>query len=252
LHGFPECAAIWRHVQRHLSGAGYRVVAPDLRGYGGSDRPAEVAAYAVPRLVGDVAGLVAAMGRKSVHLVGHDWGGVVAWWTAMLRPELVERLCTLNAPHPVGYELALRRMPAQLLRALYVFFFQLPVLPELILGASDYALVRALFKRDGIADDEIEMCVDALRPRGARSAAVAYYRAAVRGAMLGKVPRPTPISCPVLVLWGDKDRYLVPSLAQPPAEWVSDVEVVRLPGATHWTPTDAADEVSVHLERFLT
>jgi pimeloyl-ACP methyl ester carboxylesterase len=251
LHGFPECASSWHLVQASLARAGYRVVAPDMRGYGGSDRPAGVAPYAVAHLVADVSGLIGAMGRERAYVVGHDWGAVVAWWTAMLRPDRVERLAIINGPHPVGYANALRTF-AQLRRSLYVFFFQLPFLPEAVLAARDYAALRSAFSRDGIADDEIDPCVDALRTRGGVAAAVAYYRAAVRGAAFGGAPAPARITCPVLVLWGEKDRFLVPALAQPPAEWVSDARVVRLPGATHWAPLDAADEVAHNLERFFT
>jgi pimeloyl-ACP methyl ester carboxylesterase len=251
LHGFPECSRSWHRVQGRLAEAGFRVVAPDMRGYGGSDRPAGVASYAVPHLVADVAGLVAAMGRKRAHVVGHDWGAVVGWWVAMLRPEIVDRLAIVNGPHPVGYAAALRTL-AQLRRALYVFFFQLPFLPEAALAANDYALLRSAFRPDGIPAEEIDACVDALRPRGGCAAAIAYYRAAMRGALSGGAPRPAVITRPVLVVWGDRDRFLVPSLAEPPPEWVHDVQVVHLPDATHWVPMQAAEELSAHLERFFT
>ena len=251
LHGFPECAGSWRSVQQAIARAGFRVAAPDMRGYGGSGRPSGVASYAVQRLVGDVAGLISAMGRPRAHVVGHDWGGVVAWWTAMLRPDVVERLGIVNAPHPVGYSQALRT-PEQLRRAWYVFFFQLPWLPERVLAARDFAFARSDFTPDHIAKDEIDRCVDALRPEGAPAAAIAYYRAQMRGSLFGGAPTPVRIAAPVLVQWGEKDRFLVPSLADPPPEWVPNVQVIRLPEATHWAPIDAAGEVAQNLERFFT
>lgn len=251
LHGFPECKETWGGVQGRLAAAGYRTAAPDMRGYAGSGRPSGVEAYAVPHLVGDVAGLIAGLGRKRAHVVGHDWGGVVAWWTAMLRPDVVDRLGIVNAPHPVGYSAALRTA-VQLRHSWYVFFFQLPIVPERALRAYDYALLRSAFFPDKIAPEEVDRCVDALRPPGAVEAAIAYYRAEMRGSLKGTAPRPVPIKGPVMVLWGMKDRFLVPSLAQPPAEWVPSAEVVRLPEASHWAPVDAPDVIAQNLERFFT
>jgi pimeloyl-ACP methyl ester carboxylesterase len=251
LHGFPECKETWRTVQLSLAAAGFRVVAPDMRGYAGSGRPSGVEAYGVQHLVGDVAGLIAALGRPRAHVVGHDWGGVVAWWTAMLRPDVVDRLGIVNAPHPVAYAAALRT-PTQLRHSWYVFFFQLPVIPEIVLKADDFAFARTPFLGAGIPREEVDRCMDALRPPGAAAAAIAYYRAQVRGSIFGGAPKPVPITLPVMVIWGEKDRFLVPSLAEPPAKWVPNAQVVRLANATHWSPIDAAPEVAQNLERFLT
>jgi len=184
-------------------------------------------------------------------VVGHDWGGVVAWWTAMLRPEVVDRLGIVNAPHPVAFSAALRT-PAQAKDSWYILFFQLPWLPVWALRANDFAFVRSEFVPDGIDRDEIDRCVDALRPEGAIQAAIAYYRAQVRGALIGVAPKPQVITAPVMVLWDMKDRFLVPSLADPPSQWVPNAQVVRLPHATHWAPIDAAAEVAQSLERFFT
>jgi pimeloyl-ACP methyl ester carboxylesterase len=251
LHGFPECKETWRNVQQPLARAGFRVAAPDMRGYGGSGRPAGVSAYAVQRLVGDVAGLIAALGRSRAHVVGHDWGGVVAWWTAMLRPEVVDRLGIVNAPHPVAFPIALRT-PAQARHSWYIFFFQLPFFPERAVRADDFALVRSAFAGDGIPAEEVEHCVAALRPPGAVEAAIDYYRAEVRAAVFGGAPRAVVIPGPVMVLWGMKDRFLIPSLSQPPAKWVPNVEVVRFPESSHWAPIDAAAGIAQNLERFFT
>jgi len=252
LHGFPECAESWRHVGWRLAREGYRVVMPDLRGYGGSDKPRGVEAYAVPHLVADVAGLVRAMGCERAHVVGHDWGGVVAWWTAMLRPDVIDRLGIVNAPHPVAYKEAMRTS-AQFRRGWYVFLFQVPWLPEWLLALRDYEAVRGVFARDGIAGEESAPCVASMRQPGARSAALAYYRASVRGQLSGSGPKPQVIELPTLVVWGEKDRFLDPSLAHPPREWVPGARVVLLPEATHWSPIDApepvARELAAHFRR---
>ncbi|HEX3772693.1 MAG TPA: alpha/beta hydrolase [Polyangiaceae bacterium] len=248
LHGFPECASSWDGVQRALAGKGYRVVAPDMRGYGGSDKPEGVEAYEVRRLVGDVAGLVRAFGATRAHIVGHDWGGVVAWWTAMTQPEVVDRLAIVNAPHPAGYAAALRTW-GQLRRAWYVFFFQVPWLPERLLGWRDLAAVRRTFSADKIPDRRIADCVDAMRSFPSRAAAVGYYRAGFRGTVFNTQPAFQKIDRPTLVLWGERDRFLIPSLAEPPPEWVPDARTVRLPEASHWAPIDAPARVADELHR---
>ncbi|MGO8999451.1 MAG: alpha/beta fold hydrolase [Polyangiaceae bacterium] len=246
LHGFPECGESWRDVGGRLAREGYRVVMPDMRGYGGSEKPRGVESYAVEHLVGDVVGLVEAMGARRAHVVGHDWGGVVAWWTAMLRPEMIDRLAIVNAAHPVAY-LAAMHTAAQLRRGWYVYLFQLPWLPEWVLGLRDYEAVRKVFEEDGIGPEEIDPCVASMRQPGARSAALAYYRAAVRGRISGKEPKARPIHLPTLVVWGEKDRFLVPTLAEPPRELVPRARVVRLPEATHWAQIDAAESVAREL-----
>jgi pimeloyl-ACP methyl ester carboxylesterase len=251
LHGFPECKETWRNVQQPLARAGFRVAAPDLRGYGGSDKPPGVPSYSVPRLVADVTGLIEALGRPRAHVVGHDWGGVIAWWTAMLRPEAVDRLAIVNAPHPVAFPVALRTR-AQRRHSWYIFFFQLPWIPERRLKAHDYALVRSAFFFDGIAREEVDLCVAALRPPGAVEAAIAYYRAQMRDSFSGRAPKATVIAGRVLVLWGMKDRFLIPSLAVPPPQWVPNAEVVRLDQGSHWAPIDAAADVAANLQRFFT
>ena len=249
LHGFPECGKTWRRVAMRLAREGYRVVAPDMRGYGGSERPAGVGAYAVRHLVEDVAGLVRALGLERAHVVGHDWGGVVAWWTAMLRPDVVARLGIVNAPHPVAYARALRTAD-QLRRSWYVFAFQVPWLAEWALASRSYAAVRRVFADDGIGEDDIEPCVAAIREPGACTAALAYYRAAFRAGVLGSEPAPEVIHLPTLAVWGERDRFLVPSLGEPPREWVDSARVVRLPQATHWaqldSPADLARELLAH------
>jgi pimeloyl-ACP methyl ester carboxylesterase len=248
LHGFPECASTWNAVGSKLADAGYRVVAPDLRGYGGSDRPKDVDDYGVEHLSADVAGLVRALGAERAHVVGHDWGAMVAWWTAMLHPEIVEKLAVLNGPHPVGYQQALRTW-AQFRRSWYVFFFQLPLLPELFISARDFLMVRRTFATDGVAAEEVTPCVDALRPDGAVSAAVAYYRASIRKSLTGAEPKPRKVEHPTLVVWGEKDHYLVPELADPPADWVPNRRVVRLADVTHWSQIEAADDVVRELRK---
>ena len=246
LHGFPASWASWRAQIRPLANAGFRVVAPDLRGYGASSRPQNPRAYETANLVADVVGLVHAMGAERAHIAGHDWGGIVAWWTAMLEPHAVERLAILNAPHPVAFAAALRRRE-QRKRSAYVFFFQVTGLAEWWLSRGDFAWIRAAFRPSAITDDDVNQYVRAIAAPGALTATLNYYRAAFREELLRRTPRARRIDHPTLVLWGDRDRFLGPELASPPPRWVANARVKHFPAAAHWVLADAPDDVSARL-----
>lgn len=251
LHGFPEFWWSWRHQLRALSEAGYRVLAPDTRGFAQSEKPRGVRSYGVERLARDVVELVRHEGRASAIVVGHDWGAVVAWQVAMRHPEVVERLGILNVPHP-------RRMleglltPQQLRRSWYIFFFQLPSLPEWLLSRADFTGLREVFRQDGFEEDEIAPYIDAFRAPGALTAALNYYRAAARDTLVDLLTRrgPKPVTCPVLVLWGRRDRVLGEELASPPPSLVPRATVELIDDATHWVQHDAPERVSARLLAF--
>lgn len=251
LHGFPEFWWSWRDQLKALSEAGYWAVAPDMRGYNESDKPDGVASYDLENLAGDVAGLVRALGREKAIVVGHDWGAVVAWGFAMLHPELLERLAILNVPHPLVMLKNLRSSPKQILKSWYVFFFQLPRLPEKFVSRKDYAFARQTFRIDGFDKETIEHYIDALRVPKALTSAINYYRASIRRAAKGRLPVIREISQKVLVIWGDKDRYLKSEMAEPPAKLVPNARVVHLPNATHWVQNDATEEVNRLLLEFV-
>jgi pimeloyl-ACP methyl ester carboxylesterase len=228
-----------------LAAAGLHVVAPDLRGYHLSDRPQGVSSYSIGKLAGDVVGLVRAMDADDAFVVGHDWGGGVAWATAMFHPERVRRLAILNSVHPIGFLRALRTWE-QMKRSLYIFFFQIPWLPEEVLKLDDFAWIRRAFTDDGVPAEEAEGYVAAMRPRDALTAALAFYRASFRDGLAGRT-KPKKVTLPVLVIWGDRDRFLVPSLAVPPADWVTNARVERIPEASHWVQRDAPERVNALL-----
>ncbi|HVY47089.1 MAG TPA: alpha/beta fold hydrolase [Minicystis sp.] len=242
LHGFPECALTWRHVAPELARAGFSVAAPDLRGYRASDRPPRVADYALDRLVGDVAGLARALGQGRIRLVGHDWGGTLAFAVAERHPELVERLAVIDAAHPELYRRGMVR-GRQLLRSWYVFFFQLPFLPELLVRSRFY-LERVMRRAAPAAfpDDVMAAYEAAMRAPGAARAAIAYYRAAARFG----VAAPGPIRAPVRVLWGDRDEALGAELLDGLDRYASDVSIRHF-DASHWLqeerPADVAREL---------
>ncbi len=255
VHGFPDGAYTWRRQLPALAAAGFHAVAPDLRGYGGSSRPRGVAAYAMSRIEDDLVGLIHSYGVDRAPIVGHDFGGGIAWSFAMHHPERVARLAILNAPHAVAFARGLRS-PRQLARSWYMFAFQLPELPERLLRRNDLRAIRAVYMRDPVSRDafstaDIERHIAALRPAGALTAAVNYYRALFRDAR-ALTAAIRVIRRPVLVLWGERDRYLGPELAAPDPRWVPDCRVVRIPDASHWVHLDAPDLVNAELIRFLT
>jgi epoxide hydrolase 4 len=252
LHGFPECWVSWRNQMPALAAAGFRAVAPDLRGYGKSDKPSGLDAYRIEVLARDVARLVEALGAERAHVVGHDWGGAAAWFFAMWHPERLDRLAILNAPHPSRYSRA-RKLPRQWLRSSYILFFQIPWLPEALLRAGDFLVLRQLFRYDperpgAYTAGDIDEIVAAAREPGALTGMLAWYRAMIQ--------RPThtrwkPISRPVQVVWGEKDRYLLRDIAEPGRDWVPDLRFSPIPEASHWVQADAPEKVNGLLIDFL-
>jgi pimeloyl-ACP methyl ester carboxylesterase len=249
-HGFPEFWWTWRRQLRALAGAGLWAVAPDMRGYGESDKPARVDAYDIDALAGDVAGLIRALGRERAIVVGHDWGGAVAWRFAELYPEMLDRLAILNVPHPRVMLSHIWR-PRQARKSWYIFFFQLGRLAERAAAKDDFAAIRKMFAVDGVAPDEIERYVEALRTPGALRAGMSYYRAVARRVLTGNAPRPRRIDAPVLVIWGDRDRALGKEMAEPPPRLVPNARVVHIEHAPHWVQNAAPDEVNALLLDFI-
>ena len=210
LHGFPEPWFCWRHQIGPLAQAGCRVLAPDQRGYNTSDKPEGVASYALDVLSADVLGLIDAAGWSSASLVGHDWGGIVAWWTALRHPERVDKLAILNAPHPVAFQRHIRSHASQLLRSWYVFYFQLPGLPEAGFRRRNWrSLCRALetTSRPGtFPEAELDRYRQAWSEPGAIRSMIHWYRAAIRHRSAPPVdPR---IHVPTLLIWGPDDHFL--------------------------------------------
>jgi pimeloyl-ACP methyl ester carboxylesterase len=235
-----------------LAAAGFRAVAPDLRGYGTSDKPRGLDAYRIDVLAADVARLVGALGEERAAVVGHDWGGALTWYAAMWHPGCVSRLAVLNCPHPSRMSRALKTA-RQWRRSFYMLLFQAPLLPEAALRARDFAALRALFRRDprrpgAYSEADIDEIVQAAAQPGALPAMIDWYRAALRRKPHKKWQ---PIEQPALVVWGDQDRFLLPELAEPDRSWVRDLRVVRLPQASHWVQADAPDEVNAALLSFL-
>ena len=250
LHGFPEFWYGWRHQIAPLAEAGYRVVVPDQRGYNRSDAPPQIAAYDLDLLTADVCRLIDAAGRERAHVVGHDWGAMVAWTLAMTHPERVRRLGILNVPHPRVFRRTLLTNPAQLLRSVYALFFQLPALPEWLLGRNDGQglawLLRTSSRHDTFSDADIAAYRHAWKQPGRLRGMLHWYRAAFRRAFRRDTPD-APIIAPTLVLWGARDVALSRQMAAPSADRCRNGRLVMLDDATHWVQHDAPDTVTRHL-----
>jgi epoxide hydrolase 4 len=242
LHGFPEFWYAWRHQIPALADAGYRVVAPDLRGYNTSDKPPRVRDYRPRVLAQDVADLVVALGAGSAAVAGHDWGGGLAWLLAMQHPERIERLVVLNAPHPIRL-LKACATPGSCGAAGTCW-------PSRPLGcpsgwwrpgtsgpcAGPYAS-----NRPGRAPSRLRTSTAALN----------YYRAAFRANPLAQVRSLRRVDIPTLIIWGEQDRYLGRELAEPDRAWVPDVRVERIAEASHWVQADAPERVNQLMVDFL-
>jgi epoxide hydrolase 4 len=245
LHGFPEFWFGWRLQIPALAAAGFRVVAPDLRGYNLSSKPKKYQDYGALSLADDVKGLIDKLGEKSAFLVGHDWGGTAAWQTAMSHPEVVERLAVLDAAHPRKLSEGLHH-PSQLRRSWYFFYFQLPREPEKHVAANNWEFFKD-FLRDAnppYTDAELAFYVDAWSQPGGVKAMLDYYRFAVRQPPWKASAQIHEVQAPTLVIWGQKDRYLGQNLAEPHEEDVPNHRVERLDEASHWVHHDAAESVN--------
>jgi len=257
LHGFPECWYSWRHQLPLLADLGYRVWAPDLRGYGESDKPSGLREYAIEALVADAAALIDASGARSTTLIAHDWGAIVAWYFAIRRVRPLERLVIMNVPHPFAAMPAIRSWK-QFARSWYVLFFQLPWLPERLLGARGQraigeAMRRSCVNPENFPDAALEVFRRAAARPGALTAMLNYYRAFIRGGGARRQLRlgPRTIETPTLMLWGEQDVALTRETTYGTDAFVSDLTLRYLPEASHWVQQDAPEAVNRMLRAWL-
>lgn len=252
LHGFPENWQSWRHQLPALGKAGFNALAPDLRGYNLSDRPRDRAAYHLRHLVADIAAIVRARPAQRAHIVGHDWGGVIAWTLTGMHPELVDRLAIINAPHMAIY---LRKMwrPPQIFRSWYLLLFRVPGLAEWALSAGNFRALRDMFgrypSRQAFPAEIVESFIQALSPPGALTAALEFYRAnlASDGAALARSAR---IPVETLVIWGERDPALSTTLLDGLERVAPRVRVHRLPDVSHWVQNEVPELTNRLLTEF--
>ena len=252
LHGFPEFWYGWRLQIQPLAAAGFRVVAPDTRGYNLSSKPDGVKAYDVGKLAADIRDLIQERGAQSAQVAGHDWGGSIAWEIAMNHPEVVDRLAILNAAHPRKLSQGLHH-PGQLRKSWYFFFFDLPDLPEAVVRADRWHFFRHFLRdaRPAYTPEEMDRYIEAWSQPEAATGMINYYRSSVRTPPKQAEAQIHPVSAPTLVIWGERDRYLGPELAEPDRDDVPGLDrVERLADASHWVHHDEAERVTQLLTGF--
>jgi pimeloyl-ACP methyl ester carboxylesterase len=258
LHGFPEHSFSWRHQLPLFAELGYRAWAPNMRGYGNSSSPLEARDYAIELLMEDVAGLMDASGSKEVVLIAHDWGAVIAWYFAMRRVRPLERLIIMNVPHPGVMAEKIASLPAQLLKSWYIFFFQLPWLPELMFTAREAkgvvdAFVKMAIDKSRFPEDVLDVYrKNALRTDGMKCM-INYYRALVRG---GGAERQRKLGFPVidvptLMIWGEEDAALDKRTTFGTENYVHDFTIRYLPNVSHWVQQEAPETVNAMIKAWL-
>jgi len=243
LHGHPDFWYGWRDQIRSLADAGFRVLAPDQRGCNLSDAPDGAGSYRISELVADVRELVRSEGRESARVVGHDFGGFVAWNAALRHPSMVDRIGILNVPHPTVYRNTLRSSPRQIARSWYVWFYQVPRVPEWLLGRNDMSNMVASLEVTSNADTFDEETVECYRAAWRHTGVkprVDWYRGFRRS---DRPPRDT-VSPPTLVCWGEGDIALLPSMAEASVDYCEDGELRTFPDASHWVQHDECEAVT--------
>jgi pimeloyl-ACP methyl ester carboxylesterase len=253
LHGFPEFWWAWRHQIAPLAEIGYHVVVPDMRGYNSSDAPQEISSYHLDTLVLDVLALADHFGTERFSLIGHDWGGIVAWSVGTSHSHRLERLVIMDAPHPDLLVKEVLQHPSQALRSSYVAWFQLPWLPEAVLGTFDFAALSSMVQHtarpDAFKRGEIEKYREAWENPGSLTAMLNYYRA-LRERKI-KNP-PARIQCPTLVLWGENDSFLEHHVAQDSVQLCDNARLYIVKTATHWLHLEEPAQVNAQIIEFLT
>lgn len=250
LHGFPEYSLGWKKQIGFFAEKGFRVIAPDQRGYNLSSKPKGVKAYRMETLVADIVALIKQLSTQKIILAGHDWGGAIAWEVAGQYPELIEKLVILNMPHLKVMRETLKTSPKQLFRSWYAGFFQVPLLPEWLLRLFNFKILensmvksanKNTFSRQEIAGYKSAWC----QP-GAVKAMVNWYRA-----YKYSKPQLKRINLPTLILWGEKDKFLLPEMAEKSSYLCSKGKLIMIEGATHWLHHEKAAKVNQLILNFL-
>jgi pimeloyl-ACP methyl ester carboxylesterase len=254
LHGFPDFWYSWRRQIPEFA-RDHKVVAVDLRGYNDSDKPTEKSAYTMPKLIEDVVGIIQGLGYDRCVLVGHDWGGAIAWNVAYTHPELIDRLVVLNLPHPAKFQQGLLT-PQQLLRSSYIFFFQLPWLPEAVLRWNNYRAIAAAFKgmaidKTAFTADDLEAYKTAVAKPGALTSMLNYYRNLFKNGVKMSGRQWNVLKVPTLLIWGEKDIALGKELTYGTEQYVEDLRIQYIPNCSHWVHHEQPQLVNQTIREFL-
>ncbi|MDJ0899273.1 MAG: alpha/beta hydrolase [Xenococcus sp. MO_188.B8] len=253
LHGYPEFWYSWRYQIPEFA-KDYKVVALDLRGYNESEKPQERAAYGIAELIKDVEGVIKGLGYDRCILVGHDWGGAIAWSFAYAHPEMLEKLIVMNSPHLAKFAAALRSNPQQMLRSWYILFFQIPLLPELRLQFDNYRAIASAFidsaiNKTAFTPEDLAAYKNAAAKPGALTAMINYYR--------NIFPRPLNqttwdvLQVPTLMIWGKNDKFLGKELTYDTQDYVKDFQLRYIPNCSHWVQQEQPNLVNQYMREFL-
>lgn len=248
LHGFPELWYGWRKQLPVLVDRGFQVAAPDQRGYNDSDKPPHVRDYVLDELAKDALGIMDALGQQKAVVIGHDWGAAVAWWLAIRHPDRVERLVVIDVPHPIVMRKFLFTDPEQMKKSWYMFFFQLPKIPELLLSRNDFEkLAEGVFgtaKPGAFAPQDVEIYKTAWRKPGAMTAMIGWYRA-IRSQLLQQPSKDElRVKMPALVIWGKDDVLLSPEMAAASVGYCDHGRLAVIENATHWVHHEEPERVN--------
>jgi epoxide hydrolase 4 len=255
LHGFPEFWFSWRLQIDHFVSSGYRVIIPDQRGYNLSDKPAGIANYSIDLLARDVVGVLDIVADSKAFVVGHDWGAVVTWYLAARYPERISRAAMLSVPHPRIFIKNLIKNPAQLRRSWYIFFFQLPWLPEFILRRRDWALLVHVLRNTStpevFSDPDLEQYKKSWAKKGALTAMLNWYRAALfHPSKFALDPEASRVKVPALAIFGKNDQFVSEAMARESLQYCDDGNLEMFETATHWVQHEEPAQVNTLLSQF--
>lgn len=252
LHGFPDFWYGWRKQIEVLTEAGYRVAVPDQRGYNKSDKSKGKKAYVINELGQDIIGLIKHFKREDAVIIGHDWGGAVGWHLTSTHPELVQKFIAINIPHMGIFPKALLKTPSQLIKSLYMVFFQIPILPEIKLSGRNFKntaqVLKSSSRKGTFTESDIREYKRAWSKSGALTAMLNWYRA-LPSSM--KHIKKDKIEVPVKIIWGEKDRFLSKTLAEESLQFINATSVTWIKGATHWVNQEEADVVNKEILKVL-
>ncbi|ACK66597.1 alpha/beta hydrolase fold protein [Rippkaea orientalis PCC 8801] len=255
VHGFPEFWYSWRHQIPEFA-QDHKVVALDLRGYNKSDKPQELSAYRIETLVKDIAGVIKELGYDNCILVGHDWGGAIAWYFADAYPGMVEKLIVLNIPHPANFQKGLKTLK-QLSKSWYIFFFQIPYLPELILQRNNCQAIATMFRKtcvdkSAFSDEDLEKYKQSAAQPGALTAMLNYYRNIFKSLFTPPKQQWKVLAMPILMIWGENDTALGKELTYDTDQYAQDLTIKYIPNCSHWVQQEKPQLVNQYIREFVT
>lgn len=252
LHGFPEFWYSWRYQIPVLSKK-FKVVVPDMRGYGDTEKPIGIEKYRIEELVRDVVELISSVGHEDAVVAGNDWGGIIGWTTAMMAPNVVKKLIIMNAPHPAIYQVNAFKNYEQMKKSWYMFFYLLPEVPEKVLSANNFEFLNQIFslsiKRiDKFSQYDIDNYISSWSKEGGLTGGLNYYRANINSDFWGSLDESIPfpkIKCPTLQIWGEDDVFLGKELTENTQEWIDNkYRLQMISNCGHWVQQEAPEEVN--------